>query len=34
MLKSNMKDTNAWVEQDDVFVVDKGFRDSIIKAIE
>ncbi|CAC5392909.1 unnamed protein product [Mytilus coruscus] len=29
MLKSNIEEIKVWVEKDDVFVIDRGFRDSI-----
>jgi GTP-dependent phosphoenolpyruvate carboxykinase len=29
MLKSNVEDIKGWFQEDDVFVIDRGFRDSL-----
>lgn len=29
MLKSNVEDIKNWVKEEDVFIVDRGFRDSL-----
>lgn len=29
IMKSNIEDIRSWIQDDDVFIVDRGFRDSI-----
>lgn len=29
IMRSNLEDIRNWVEEDDVFIVDRGFRDSL-----
>ena len=30
IMKSNVEDIRTWVAEDDIFVVDRGFRDSLV----